>query len=393
MTPISQAELSDSEIRVAWLLPSMKGGYYWQPLLREFNKLFPNTLIFTSEWPGYIAKHEGTFEVKVLSGVRFFTLKRSVTGADMTFGLASPAPFWELIKFRPHVLFTSVFGMWTLYGLLYKVFTRSPVILFWDGISDAVAYRNSRLRLKVRKMMARFVDGVVCNSGEGIEYLRNVIAIPKSKLLHQPFYVPEVAALSSLEKNASASRASPRPIFLFVGQVIKRKGWRYLLEASSLLVKKGVGTFSLVVVGEGAERRLLESSVSSMGLQQVVNVVGAVPYQRLGAFFEVADVFILPTLEDTWGVVVSEAMAFGKPVLCSKYAGAKELVRDGINGFVFDPYNAAELAGYMERFIRQPELIARFGQRSRQIIAPYTPANAAKTLGARIEKLLDFTVA
>jgi len=388
----SQSESGVHEARVAWIIPSMRGGHYWQPLLREFAKLFPETRIFTSEWPGYMAGYEERFAVRVLPGLKYFSFKQSPTGVALGYTWVPPSILWELFQFRPGVLFTSAFTLWTLYALIYKAFTGSRVVLLLDGISDTIACMNSPVRLRIRRLLARFVDVSICNSGEGIEYLRTVVNIPQPKLLQCAFYVPETDALLG-DKVPTASMANCHPTFLFVAQVIKRKGWRYLLEASSLLVKRGLGTFSLVVVGEGAERGLLESSVASMGLQQVVNVVGAVPYRRLGTFFENSDVFVLPTLEDTWGVVVSEAMAFGKPVLCSKYAGAKELVLDGINGFVFDPYNAAELADCMERFIRQPELITRFGQKSREIITPYTPENAAKTLGARIEKLFDATVA
>jgi len=176
-------------------------------------------------------------------------------------------------------------------------------------------------------------------------------------------------------------------VFLFVGQIIKRKGWNYLLEAARSLVQKGLHSFSVAVVGDGEQRDQLKARLCSLGLQPFVNATGPVPYQSLGSLFEAADVFVLPTLEDTWGMVVSEAMAFGKPVLCSKYAGARELVQHGVNGFVFDPYNVDELAGYMERFIREPELITKFGQRSREIIAPHTPEQAAKALATLVHSV------
>jgi glycosyltransferase involved in cell wall biosynthesis len=81
-------------------------------------------------------------------------------------------------------------------------------------------------------------------------------------------------------------------------------------------------------------------------------------------------------------------MAFGKPVLCSQYAGAKEMIEHGVNGYVFDPRSPGELAEYMARFIQRPELIAEFGQKSKEIIAPYTPACAAKVLESLVLRLL-----
>jgi len=73
-------------------------------------------------------------------------------------------------------------------------------------------------------------------------------------------------------------------------------------------------------------------------------------------------------------------MAFGKPVLCSKYAGSREMVMPGENGFIFDPFDATELADYMTKFIGEPSLAARFGARSLEKMARFTPRVAAEVL-------------
>lgn len=367
-------------VRVAWLVPSMKGGYYWQPLFREFTKLLPNSVTFTSDWPGFIKGHEGVFGLRVLPGLRFVALGRTGRGSTIGFAWAPLSVFRELLKFRPDALFASAFTVWTLLGLVCKAICRARVILLWDGVTESTARRQSRVILTVRKVMARFVDAALCNSSEGVEYLRDVIKIPEARLRHQAFYVPDVAAMSLGEETRSTSRAKSHCTFLFVGKIIKGKGWRCLLKAASQLVQEGVEAFSVSVVGEGEEQDLLQAGIRSLALEEVVTVVGAIPYEQLGAHFEAADVFVLPTLEDTWGVVVSEAMAFGKAVLCSKYAGAKELVKGGVNGFVFDPHDVTELAGQMKRFIREPHLAEEFGRHSREIVAPYTPERAARAL-------------
>ena len=128
--------------------------------------------------------------------------------------------------------------------------------------------------------------------------------------------------------------------------------------------------------------------VAALRLESIVHLMGQIRYEDLGALFLASDVFVLPTLEDVWAVVVLEAMAFGKPVLCSQYAGAKELVEHGVNGYIFDPRSSGELAEHMARFIQQPGLIAEFGQKSKEIIAPHTTAGAAKVLESLVLRLL-----
>jgi glycosyltransferase involved in cell wall biosynthesis len=108
--------------------------------------------------------------------------------------------------------------------------------------------------------------------------------------------------------------------------------------------------------------------------------VGQVSYSQLGSYFRAADVFILPTLEDIWGMVVLEAMAFGKPILCSQWAGAAELICDGENGYLFDAHQPEAIATAMQRLIDQPDQIAPMGERSAALIAKHTPTAAAQFL-------------
>ena len=115
---------------------------------------------------------------------------------------------------------------------------------------------------------------------------------------------------------------------------------------------------------------------------------GAVDYSQLGACYQASDVFVFPSLEDIIGMVVPEAMVFGKPVLCSDQAGAKDMVRDGRNGFVFNPNDARQLADHMALFVKQPNLIRRFGSESKKIISPFTPKASAKRLGSLVHQVL-----
>jgi glycosyltransferase involved in cell wall biosynthesis len=76
---------------------------------------------------------------------------------------------------------------------------------------------------------------------------------------------------------------------------------------------KGYEGYSLVVIGTGKQREELEAFITERHLEAQV---GWVEYGRLGAYFQQADVFVFPTFEDVWGMVVLEAMVFGKPVFC-----------------------------------------------------------------------------
>jgi len=360
-----------------------------QPLFREFTKFFPNTLIFTGLWPGYVPGLEGTFSIRQLRGIRFVTLKRGTRGYESGFAWPPHSIFYELLRFRPHVMFVSGFNLWSLYGLCLKPFIRSRIVLLWDGVSPAVAYLQAPIRLTIRRIMARFFDGCISNSREGVEYLRTVLRVPDSKLRRHPYEVPSVELFHRQNTRVDTLDSWVSPRFLYVGQLIERKGINNLLLACSLLKKEGVGRFSTIIVGDGTQRVALRDLASKLGLSDQIHWAGQVNYEELGSYYRACDVFVFPTQEDIWGMVPLEAMVFGKAVLCSKFAGSHEMISHGKNGFVFDPNDPQELAHYMARFMRDPQLMERFGEASKQLISSYTPELAASVLAATVARVLQ----
>ena len=107
--------------------------------------------------------------------------------------------------------------------------------------------------------------------------------------------------------------------------------------------------------------------------------MGWVDYDQLGHYFDASDVFVFPTLEDVWGMVVLEAMVFGKPILCSKGANASEMIVEGQNGYLLDPHDPEGIAAKMKQLIDKPETISSMGSQSKQLISKYTPQIAAQS--------------
>jgi glycosyltransferase involved in cell wall biosynthesis len=229
--------------------------------------------------------------------------------------------------------------------------------------------------------MVRFTDAFITNSNGGKNYLTKILGAQERCVFARPYQVPDVKTLLGQQEKVSESEPElQRPVFLFVGKVIPRKGLQFLLEACAILQQQGYQRYTLLIVGDGEQREELEVYCQNQGLTNCVQWAGWGNYDRLGTYFRSADVFVFPTLEDIWGVVLLEAMAFGKAILSSKWAGSSELVVEGENGYIFDPYNPEGLAEMMRRFIDTPELIVSMGQKSQQLIAQYNPEAAAKFL-------------
>lgn len=379
--------------RIAWLLPSMgtnkRQGYPWHSVLSEFTKLFPDTTIFTGEWPGFAEGFEDSFKVEVVGKFKYIETSKQTKGYSSGFSPLSPKIIGHLIKLKPKVIFTTAFSLWTLFVVFLKSIFNWKIVIVYEGSSPGVDYQNSGLRLWSRKLITSQVDAFITNNNAGKKYLIEVLGAKPEEVFARPFEIATPSLLLASYGNIPEKELQlPRPIFITAGQLIPRKGINLLLKACALLQQHGISNYTLLIAGDGEQREELESLSQQYQLEDCVKWLGWVEYSNLGAYFQSADVFVFPTLEDTWGLVTLEAMALGKPVICSQHAGTSEMVADGENGYIIDPDQPEELGSMMLRFIEQSDLIKTMGQKSQQIMEPHTPQTVSKFLGETAEFVL-----
>jgi colanic acid/amylovoran biosynthesis glycosyltransferase len=133
------------------------------------------------------------------------------------------------------------------------------------------------------------------------------------------------------------------PVLLAIGRLHPVKNHTFLLQACYLLRECGVRVRCLIV-GEGPERHKLEMLIRQLGISNVVSLVGHVRHDKIGAYYELADLVVLTSHSEGIPLVLMEAMARGKVVLAPHITGISELVIDGETGFLFTP-------GQLDEFI------------------------------------------
>ncbi|MEM6835377.1 MAG: glycosyltransferase family 4 protein [Cyanobacteria bacterium P01_C01_bin.120] len=373
--------------RVAWLLPS--AFFYWHPPLSHFAKHFPETKVFTGRWRGYAKGFEDAFAVDIVGDRKVYNLIPAETGYGFSFTYVSLNIVNKLIRFRPDVVFTNSFGVWTIVALFLKPFMKWRVVLAYEGSSPSVDFRDSPRRLAIRRFMTSQADALISNSHEGKDYLIQCLGVDEKQMFVQPYEVPAPEAMSANPVAVTAPDVVWQPpIFLYVGQIIPRKGLNLLLDACKVLKQRGCNHFTLVIVGDGKQRSELETYAEKLDIATHIQWTGRVDYACLGSYFAAANTFILPTLEDTWGMVVLEAMTLGKSVICSKFAGASELIVEGENGYVVNPQNAEDLATAMQHFVEDPDLGDRLGKGAAHYITQHSPEAA----GEFLTKIADFVL-
>ena len=157
---------------------------------------------------------------------------------------------------------------------------------------------------------------------------------------------------------------------LFVGRMEKRKGLKYLLEAYSRL-RWEYPNIRLIVVGPGNLDRDSQSILSARNPGDV-ELVGGVSYQDLPRYYASADIYCSPaTGQESFGIVLLEAMACGKPIVASAIEGYMGIVKDGEQGLLSPRRNPEALAEKLAILINNPEYARQLGQTGRKLVEKY----------------------
>lgn len=162
-----------------------------------------------------------------------------------------------------------------------------------------------------------------------------------------------------------------RPVILYASKLMTRKRCIDLVEAWIQLSPAAAvdPPAYLLIVGDGEERAALEERVRRSGLSSI-RFLGFKNQTELPRYFDLCDTFVLPSVGESWGLIVNEAMNAGRPVVVSDQVGCQtDLVHHGFNGFVFPALNVAALADCLRQLIENPGLRASMSENSLRIIA------------------------
>jgi glycosyltransferase involved in cell wall biosynthesis len=216
--------------------------------------------------------------------------------------------------------------------------------------------------------------------------------VPDERIFSFPYTV-DVAHFVAEAERFAGERARLRSalgfrendtVFLFVGQAIPRKDPLGLLAAFRELRARR-DDVGLVVVGSGPQLERLRAEAASI---PGARVEGFKNQGELPPYYTLADVFVLPSLEETWGLVVNEAMCFGLPVITTPAMGAThDLVEGRSTGLVVSPRNTAELCAAMTQLAEDPARRRAMGQRARELIGRWTYEEDVAGLRAAVESL------
>lgn len=269
--------------------------------------------------------------------------------------------------------------------LLCLKFLRIKYILNSDG---GFIKQESMLTRAIKRFLIGGASAYLSSSNSTNKYLQFYGA--KSTICIYPFtsaFEYEIKQKSNLRDKTYLKNKlgiKEQIVVLFTGQFIHRKGIDILLKSCERLPNN----CGIYIVGGTPTNEYL-SLVEQLNLQNIHFVPFKTP-KELQDYYSVADIYVLPTREDIWGLVINEAMAYGLPVITTDNCLAGlELIEDGKNGYIVETNNPKQLSNRLNKLVSDEGLRTEMSKNNKQKIRDYTIENMALTHIDFFRKITD----
>lgn len=236
----------------------------------------------------------------------------------------------------------------------------------------------------LRRILRRSVDAFIVPGESGARYVRTLGAAA-----HDIFKVPYAAEVDRFGTCAVKRTDEIARRLLYVGRLIERKGLvPFITSLSRWASANPHRSVELVIAGDGPLRAQLQGV--NVPATLLVTFLEELDYDAVPEVYARSGIFIFPTLADTWGLAVNEAMAAGLPVLGSIYSQAvQELVQDGQNGWVFRPDDRDETYRAIDRAMNTPiETLSEMRECARSTAMRLTPRHVADLLDGIVRNVV-----
>ena len=252
------------------------------------------------------------------------------------------------------------------------------------------------LRIRVEGEVAQQADLLIASTtDEAEDLIESYKADPERVYVVAPGI--DLGTFQPLDR-ADARRKvgyGPGRLLLFVGRLERLKGVETAIRALALLRDRAHDDLRLIVLGEDvrdgdeSEKERLKAVASALGVRDRVDFLGSVAHHELPYFYAAADVCVMPSYSESFGLVALEAQACGRPVVASGVSGLRSVVRDEVSGYLIDGHDPAAYAERIGRLLADPELAQQMGRRGRLLAQRFSWTRTADRLEGLFENVIE----
>jgi len=357
---------------------------YQTPLLKRLAKE-PDIALEVFFWSDHSVKgyEDGGFggvrvkwDVPLLDGYKYTFLPVVWRSTENSFWTPVNRGFYRALR-RGQFDVVWLHGYWSLNSILIMLVAKVlgvPVLQRAEGTLDDRPRSGFRLVIKrlFFSLLRHLIHGVLPVSSRNREYWNHYLG-PSFPAFMVPYtvdnnYFGEMAAQASKSREefrAELNLETGRSVILYASKLMPRKRCIDLIEACvGLRTSPGNREPYLLIVGDGSERAACEARVRDAGATNI-RFFGFQNQSQLAQFFDLCDVFVLPSVHEPFGLVVNEVMNAGRAIIVSDQVGCqRDLVEDGVNGKVFPAGDVSALRSTLESLLGNPETLRMMGRRS-----------------------------
>ncbi|BAT55534.1 group 1 glycosyl transferase [Nostoc sp. NIES-3756] len=307
--------------------------------------------------------------------------EKIIPGFHLAWGLSRFHFNWHLPKITESDVIILNGYMSITSQLLLRFQAKQIPCVFWG---EKMVGASGGIKGKLQKTLARALEKCQAIAAIGSHAVQDYQQrFPGKPIFNIPYYCD----LAAFSQEIPQRPRTPITI-LFCGQMIARKGVDLLLQVLETLINMGLEA-RLLLVGREADLPQMLTQVSQT-TQRYIEYAGFQAPEDLPQFFRQADIFVLPSRHDGWGVVVNQAVGAGLPVICSDAVGAaNDLIEQGKNGYIFPNGDVAALTQILADYLQNPNAVAMASDASLQKSVMWSAKAGAQNWVDTLHQLID----
>lgn len=261
-----------------------------------------------------------------------------------------------------------------LVGLFAKKHTNKPLVITvhgYDILTEPSIGYGARLNKKINPLIKKVLinaDAIVTASKATSNEVKKI-----TKNTNKIYLMPNSVDTSRFNPNINSSNLKKKlqlkdnHIIFTLRNHEPQYGLKYLIQAFSIL-KKAKKNVVLIVGGDGSQRKYLEALTKKLCIDKDTIFTGKIPRDEVPLYYAASDIVAIPSLQEAFGIIISEAMASGKPVIGSNIGGIPDQIINGYNGFLVKPKDPNQIAQKILYLLNNQEKAKTMGLKGREIV-------------------------
>lgn len=228
-----------------------------------------------------------------------------------------------------------------------------PLIITAHGYDIySLPFKNNKWMRRIQKVLNK-ADKIITVSKSNIDYIEKLDVKTDVTLIPNGFSPDIFFPIEKDQARRNLNIPLNKYVIVSIGNLIKNKGHKFLVDAINIIKKTSDLDIICFIIGGGILKKKLKKQIKRLGLSDNIFLKDYRPYSEIPIWMNSADLFVLPSIQESFGVVVLESLACGTPVVATRNGGSEEVLTSKELGLLCEVGNSSNLAKYIEQALEK----------------------------------------